>query len=172
MTEHTAPVQKPMKPRPTWATRKADTRSWLKGVLRPEQITHQRVIELAPFVYKYHPGSAYQRIAEAMIRNGEIPEYEKVRARHESRKAARDRALAKNGPVELTQPVIDELSRYITTSWETTGAGPSWAQIRTHMEWGFYQTSAALHELAQQNILTFTKEPGSLALVLPEQKRR
>ncbi|MFJ4027593.1 hypothetical protein ACIPWF_10390 [Paenarthrobacter sp. NPDC089989] len=83
--EATARTTKP-KSKGTWkrkslARRQRDARAWLERLVPPERITDARVDQLAEHVDRYRPGSKFQIIADAMIKNNEVPTIKKVAAR-------------------------------------------------------------------------------------------
>jgi hypothetical protein len=99
-----------------------------------------------------------------MIRNNETPTYEKVTARYISRKNARLRRNGEIDLVDLTPAVVDRLTDVIDASWNQTGQGPSWTDVRTATGWNRRQTHDALHRLRKAAIVTFTNGRGSLAM--------
>ncbi|MFC9420025.1 hypothetical protein, partial [Bacillus mobilis] len=72
--------------------------------------------------------NSYQPIADAMVKNNEVPAFEKVATRHQSRKDAWLRRNAVTAPVDLSEPVVDTLLAVIARSWKARGHGPSWGE--------------------------------------------
>lgn len=118
--------------------------------------------ELAAVVDRYRPGSKYQLIADAMVRNNELPTFEKVAARHQSRKEARLRRNATSAPVDLTDSVVDTLKAMIGQSWEDRGRGPFWGEVAAGMGWDRCQTRDVLFRLRREGAVVFTDQRGSL----------
>ncbi|MGC0239614.1 hypothetical protein [Arthrobacter sp. SD76] len=127
-----------------------------------DKITEARVNELAGVVDKYRPGSSYQRIADAMVRNNEVPTIEKVAARHRARKEARLRREAPPVPVVLTGSVVDQLLVVIGQSWKHHGHGPTWGEVGERMGWDRREVRDALVRLRAEGVVEFTVESGSL----------
>lgn len=158
-------THEPKRRRP-FRDRKSDARIWLERLLPGDLDTEARANELAAFVDMYSPGSAYHRIAEAMIRNHELPSLQRVKARSESRKAARQRSLERGGPlVEITPEVVEQLGLFIVASWAKHDRGPYWSEVRVEMNWDRNQTSDALSRLNQEKIIAYTRDRGSLTLI-------
>jgi hypothetical protein len=134
----------------------------LERLVPAERITEARVDELAAVVDRYRPGSKYQLIADAMVRNNEVPTFEKVAARHQSRKEARLRRNAASAPVDLTDPVVDTLLAVIGQSWKDRGRGPFWGEVAGRMGWDQGQTRDVLFRLRTDGAVVFTEEAGSL----------
>ena len=148
--------------RKSFAQRQADARKWLKRLIPAERITAARVNELADVVDRYRAGTSYQLIADAMVKNNEVPTYEKVAARHQSRKDALQRRNALSAPVDLTDSIVQQLMGVIGRSWKDRGHGPSWAEVGTSMGWDRGQTRDALLRLRTGGAVMFTGESGSL----------
>ena len=166
--EHITPTTKP-KAKKTWkrksfARRQEDARAWLERLVPPERITDARVNELADFVDRYRPGSKYQLIADAMVKNNEVPTMKKVAARYESRKNAYLRRNTQTAPVDLTPATVDQLTTMIRASWDRRGHGPTWSEIRAVMGWDRAQTRHALTTLRTEGAISFTNAAGSLTL--------
>lgn len=166
--EATAGTTKP-KNKGTWkrkslARRQRDARAWLERLVPPERITDARVNQLAEHVDRYRPGSKFQVIADAMVKNNEVPTIKKVAARYEYRKNAHLRRNAPTTPVDLTPVVVEQLSTLIRASWQRRGHGPTWAEIRTGMGWDRTQTKHALTQLRADGVISFTTDSGSLTL--------
>lgn len=147
-----------------WARRQRDAREWLERIVPPERITDERVDQLADVVDRYRPGTKYQFIADAMVRNNEVPTIEKVAARYESRKNAWLRRNAKTPFMDFPPAAVDRLTGMIRTSWTRRGHGPTWSEIRTVMDWDRAQTRHALTRLRADGLVSFTSESGSLTL--------
>ncbi|NQD86627.1 hypothetical protein HP499_02205 [Paenarthrobacter sp. CM16] len=135
--EPTAQTTKP-KTKGTWkrkslARRQWDAREWLERIVPPERITDDRVGQLAEVVDRYRPGTKYQIIADAMVRNNEVPTIEKVAARYESRKNAWLRRNAKTSSVDISPAAVDQLAVMIRASWKRRGHGATWSEIRAAM---------------------------------------
>jgi|GEM_PF-5634577 len=166
--EPTAQTIKP-KNKGTWkrkslAKRQRDAREWLERIVPPEWITDDRVDELADVVDRYRPGTKYQLIADAMVRNNEVPTIEKVAARYESRKNAWLRRNARTSFMELPPAAVDQLTGMIRASWTRRGHGPTWSEIRAVMNWDRAQTRYALTRLRDDGLISFTTDSGSLTL--------
>lgn len=166
--EPTAQTIKP-KNKGTWkrkslAKRQRDAREWLERIVPPERITDDRVDELADVVDRYRPGTKYQLIADAMVRNNEVPTIEKVAARYESRKNAWLRRNARTSFMELPPAAVDQLTGMIRASWTRRGHGPTWSEIRAVMTWDRAQTRYALTRLRDDGLISFTTDSGSLTL--------
>lgn len=164
--EATAQTTKP-KNKGTWkrksfAKRQQDARAWLERLVPPERITDARVNQLVDFVDRYRPGSKFQFIADAMVKNNEVPTMKNVAARYESRKNAYLRRNAPSSPVDLTPAIVDHLTTLIRASWERRGHGPTWTEIRTVMGWDRGQTKQALTQLRTDGLVSFTNDSGSL----------
>ncbi|WP_423185056.1 hypothetical protein [Arthrobacter sp. NyZ413] len=101
-------------------------------------------------------------IADAMVKNGEVPKYEKVAARYQSRKAAWIRRNTPESPVELSNMVVARLYELIERSWREGGRGPFWGEVRDEMGWDQSQTRDALHRLRESGGIHFTNDAGSL----------
>ncbi|MFE4080398.1 hypothetical protein [Paenarthrobacter sp. YIM B13468] len=121
--------------RKSFAKRQLDARAWLERLVPPERITDARVNQLAHFVDRYRPGSKFQVLADAMVKNDEIRTIKKVAARYESRKNAYLRRNAPIAPVDLTPAIVDQLTTLIRASWDRRAHGPTWTEIRTVMGW-------------------------------------
>ena len=160
----TKPKNKGTWKRKSLARRQRDAREWLERLVPPERITNDRVDELADVVDRYRPGTKYQLIADAMVRNNEVPTVEKVAARYESRKNAWLRRNDKNAVVDLPPAVVDQLSGMIRASWTRRGHGPTWAEIRSVMGWDRAQTRYALTRLRANGLVSFTTDSGSLTM--------
>jgi hypothetical protein len=119
-------------------------------------------------VDRYRPGSKYQLIADAMVRNNDIPTFEKVAARHQSRKEARLRRNAPSAPVDLTHSIVDTLKAMIAQSWKDHGRGPYWGEVAAAMGWDHAQTRDVMFRLRTTSAVAFTTERGSLRLVHSE----
>lgn len=133
MTRSSGPKARKRWKRKSFAQRQADAREWLERLVPADRISEARVNELAAVVDRYRPGSKYQLIADAMIRNNEVPTFEKVAARHQSRKEARLRRNAPSAPVDLTGSIVDTLKTMIAQSWKDHGRGPYWGEVAAHM---------------------------------------
>jgi hypothetical protein len=162
ITQSSAPNAKKRWKRKSLAQRQADARKWLERLVPAERITAARVNELAGVVDRYRAGTRYQLIADAMVKNNEVPTYEKVAARHQSRKDAQQRRNQLSSPVDLTDPILQTLMAVIGQSWKDRGHGPSWAEVGTSMGWDRGQTRDALFRLRTDGAVTFTDESGSL----------
>jgi hypothetical protein len=131
-------------------------------------VTDDVSTDLARYVNKYIPGSAYHKIAESLIRARQIPTLEKVKERHEVRLAAKLRQRARHmeriDPVQITDDLIKEMGQIISYSWSRRGHCPLWSEVREAMEWDRDQTVELLHRLRQAGTITFTTDRGSLAL--------
>jgi hypothetical protein len=148
--------------------RKAEAEMWLKRLLPQLLVTDERAMEVARYVDKYVPGSAYHKIAEGLIRARQTPSLEKVRERHQARKAARLRYQARRmeriEQIRITDDLVQELRRIISYSWSRQGRGPLWSEIREAMKWDRDQTTDLLHRLREARTITFTTAHGSLTL--------
>jgi hypothetical protein len=160
----TKPKNKGTWKRKSLARRQRDARAWLERLVPPERITDARVYQLAEHVDRYRPGSKFQIIADAMVKNNEVPTIKKVAARYESRKNAHQRRNAPIAPVDLTPAIVDQLTILISTSWERRGHGPTWTEIRTVMGWDRGQTKQAFTQLSTDGLISFTNDSGSLNL--------
>lgn len=160
----TKPKNKGIWKRKSLARRQRDAREWLERLVPPERITADRVEELAEVVDRYRPGTKYQFIADAMVKNNEVPTIEKVAARYESRKNAWLRRNAKTSSVDISPAAVDQLVGMIRTSWTRHGHGPTWSEIRAAMDWDRAQTRHALTKLRDDGLIAFTTDTGSLAL--------
>ncbi|MFK0007727.1 hypothetical protein ACIQTZ_11795 [Paenarthrobacter sp. NPDC090520] len=160
----TMPKNKGSWKRKSFARRQLDARAWLERLVPPERITDARVNQLADFVDRYRPGSKFQIIADAMVKNNEVPTMKNVAARYESRKNAYLRRNTPIAPVNLTLAIVDQLTTLIRVSWERRGHGPTWTEIRTVMGWDRGQTKQALTQLRPDGLLSFTNDSGSLTL--------
>lgn len=160
----TKPKNKGTWKRKSFAKRQLDARAWLERLVPPERITDARVNQLADFVDRYRPGSKFQIIADAMVKNNEVPTMKNVAARYESRKNAYLRRNTPTTPVDLTPAIVDQLTTLIRTSWERRGHGPTWTEIRTIMGWDRGQTKQALTQLRTDGLISFTNDSGSLNL--------
>ncbi|MBU8867822.1 hypothetical protein [Paenarthrobacter aromaticivorans] len=150
--------------RKSFARRQEDARKWLERLVPPEKITEERIKELAAYVDRYRPGSRYQQIADAMVRNNEQPSYAKVAARYQARKEAWQRRNTTGKPVELTEDVLVRLTSSIAQSWAAHNRGPSWTEVGEIMGWDRPQTRDALNRLYTEGVVSFSAESGSLAL--------
>lgn len=164
LPEAATPGRKRRPKRRSLARRQDDARKWLERLVPSERITEARVHDLAEYVDRYRPGSRYQAIADAMVKNNEIPTFKKVAARYESRKNAYLRRNAQTSPVDLTPAVVEHLTILIRASWERRGHGPAWSEIRTVMGWDRGQTRHALTQLRAEGVISFTIDSGSLTL--------
>jgi hypothetical protein len=160
----TKPTNKGTWKRKSLARRQRDARAWLERLVPPERITDARVNQLAEHVDRYRPGSKFQVIADAMVKNNEVPTIKKVAARHESRKNAHLRRNAPTTPVDLTPVIVEQLSTLIRASWQRRSHGPNCAEIRTGMGWDRGQTKQALTQLRTDGLVSFTNNSGSLTL--------
>ncbi|MFJ4286921.1 hypothetical protein ACIPY0_14880 [Paenarthrobacter nicotinovorans] len=160
----TKPKNKGTWKRKSFAKRQVDARAWLERLVPPERITDARVNQLADFVDRYRPGSKFQIIADAMVKNNEVPTMKNVAARYESRKNAYLRRNTPNAPVDFTPAIVDQLTTLIRASWERRGHGPTWTEIRTVMGWDRGQTKQALTQLRTDGLISFTNDSGSLTL--------
>ena len=143
------------------------TRDWLERILPTGNIADERVKELVPYLDKFAPGSSYLRIAEAMIRNNEIPRVIDVKRRHDSRREARNRRGTRIGvPVDLTVEVRSIVRDLVSQSWATKDRGPSWSEVRRRMGWSYWEANEAIIRLSNERFLKSTREEGSLALDL------
>jgi hypothetical protein len=162
ITQSSAPKAKRPWKRESFALRQAAAREWLERLVPAERITEARVNELAGVVDRYRPGSKYQLIADAMVKNNEIPTLEKVAARHQSRKEARLRRNVASAPVDLTESVVDRLLGMIGQSWKDRGRGPFWGEVAAGMGWDRRQAHDVLFRLRTDGAVVFTVESGSL----------
>jgi hypothetical protein len=103
-----------------------------------------------------------------MVRNNEVPTFEKVAARHQSRKEARLRRDAPSAPVDLTDSIVDTLKAMISESWEDHGRGPYWGEVTVAMGWDRGQTRDVLFRLRTDGAVGFTDKGGSLTTVKGE----
>jgi hypothetical protein len=146
---------KPRPKRKSSARRQEDARKWLERLVPPEKITNERIRELAEYTDRYRPGSRYQQIADAMVRNNEQPTYAKVSARHQARKESWERRNATIAPVEITEEVMATLTSIIKKSWADLNRGPTWAEVREVMGWDRAQharySSAYKHQTASSS---------------------
>ncbi|MHC8609757.1 hypothetical protein ACW4FP_19125 (plasmid) [Paenarthrobacter ureafaciens] len=150
--------------RKSFTRRQHEARAWLERLVPPERITDARVNQLADFVDRYRPGSKFQIIADAMVKNNEVPTMKNVAARYESRKNAYLRRNAPTSPIDLTPALVEHLTTQIRASWERRGHGPTWAEIRDGMGWDRAQTKHALTQLRTAGLIAFTNDSGSLTL--------
>ncbi|WP_217376193.1 hypothetical protein [Paenarthrobacter ureafaciens] len=96
--------------RKSFTRRQHEARAWLERLVPPERITDARVNQLADFVDRYRPGTKFQIIADAMVKNNEVPTMKNVAARYESRKNAYLRRNAPTSPIDLTPALVEHLT--------------------------------------------------------------
>lgn len=158
------PGRKTRPKRKSFAHRQEDARKWLERLVPPEKITNERIKELAAYVDRYRPGSRYQQIADAMVKNNEQPSYARVAARYQARKEAWQRRNTTGSPVEITQGVLGRLISFIDQSWAERNHGPSWTEIGEGMGWDRAQTRDVLFRVQAAGTVTFTEHAGSLTV--------
>lgn len=52
--------------------------------------------------------------------------------------------------------------------WERTGTGPTWTELGDELGWPPRLRACIIRLLAQENVLTYSPEPRSLAVGAPE----
>lgn len=171
MSEHEAktkmrPTQSsPRGPKSCTSERQVKTRAWLARVQPSQEPTQSRVEELCEFVDRYLHGSPYQLIADAMVRNDEIPRHADVRRRYQRRKEAWERRKARSGePIALTPEVRNQIVEIVQTTWDDSRRGPYWSEIREATGWDSWQTQDILQRLKATGVVDFNRLSGSMNL--------
>lgn len=140
---------------------------WLRRMHQND--TPERIESLAPFVGRFHPRSRMGQAADSLVSNGQLPTRQAVedeylrRRQNPNYQQRRRRNTTTDGTAALLSDNAPARAlTFIDDVNTTTGHGPTWNDLRRHMNWDRSSTTGAIHLLARRGQISFTKSQGSL----------
>ncbi|MDA8312154.1 MAG: hypothetical protein M0Z46_16415 [Actinomycetota bacterium] len=110
----------------------------------------------------YPPGTKEWRVARWLVRRGQRPTEaavaERLRAIEAAQRSEERRARWK-AELGTETPVVVAFVQQVRTA---TGAGPTWAEVGTHMRWKYAEGNFKLTRLIAQGVLTASRAARSL----------
>ncbi len=110
----------------------------------------------------YPPGTREWRVARWLVRRGQRPTEaavaERIRAIEAAQRSEERRARWK-AELDTETPAVVTFVQQVRTA---TGAGPTWAEVGTHMHWKYAEGNFKLGRLVTLGVLSATREMRSL----------